>query len=349
LASGEVRVLHIVTRVNTTNEVIVNNVTVTSGTYDPDMENNKANNTTKVGPLADLEIVKIVSDSTPHKGDVITWTIVVTNHGPDCAVNVVVTDNLPKGLVYVSDDSMNRYDHNTGKWNVGDLASGKSATLKIVTLVDTTDKMIVNVADVISQIHDPNLSNNHCENLTTVPPEADLVITVKPGVKTVTVGEEVTYKVTVKNQGPDTAENTRATIKLPNSLKLLGFKPSRGTYNPRTGIWDIGDLAPGEEVTLLLYTKALQSGTIVVEASVKCDTYETDLSNNHDSAEILVKEPPIDNKHDSVPPKTMHATGNPILIALLALVALAGAGFKMGVAKATVAAMGDNRLVPILC
>ena len=328
LTVGQTVTLKITTVVNTTNTTIFRNVTVSSDIHDPDLSNNHDNSSVVIPPEADLEIVKLVSDKAPHKGNKITWTLVVTNHGPDCAVNVVVTDKLPKGLVYVSDDSMNRYDHNTGKWNVGDLASGESATLKIVTLVDTTDKMIVNVADVISQIHDPNLSNNHCENSTTVPPEADLVITVKPGVKTVTVGEEVTYKVTVKNQGPDTAENTRATIKLPNSLKLLGFKPSRGTYNPKTGIWDIGDLAPGEEVTLLLYTKALQSGTIVVEASVKCDTYETDLSNNHDSAEILVKEPPIDNKHDSVPPKTMHATGNPILIALLALVALAGAGFK---------------------
>ena len=323
LTAGDSVILKITTVADTTNTVIFRNVTVSSDTHDPDLSNNQDNSSVAIPPEADLKVIKRVSDNAPHKGDKITWTIIVTNLGPDTAVNVVVKDKLPKGLVYVSDNSLNKYNHKTGKWNVGNLASGKSATLKIVALVATTDKMIVNVVDASSQTYDPNIANNHYERSTTVPPEADLVITITPDMKMVTVGEEIVYKVTVRNNGPDTAKNTRATIKLPGSLKLLLVEKAVGSYNPNTGIWDIGDLAAGKEVTLLLYTKALESGIIIVEASVESDTYETDLTNNNDSAEVIVKEAPeeLDNA-------TMHATGNPIVMALLALVALAGAGLK---------------------
>ena len=278
-------------------------------------------------PIADLEVIKQVSNSAPHKGDKITWTIIVTNNGPNTAVNAIVTDKLPEGLIYVSDDSLNQYDYKTGEWSVGDIASGESVKLNIETMVDTTNKTIINLADVGSETHDPNTENNYCNNSTTVPPEADLVITVEPDVTKVHVGDKVVYTITVKNQGPDTAVNSTATIKIPKELELLGFKPSKGTYDPNTGIWTIGDLAPGEEVTLLLDTKALKSGTIVVEASVECDTYDSDLTNNYDSAEIIVEEPPINETHALERPM-MHATGNPIVMLLLALLSVVGITLK---------------------
>ena len=89
-------------------------------------------------------------------------------------------------------------------------------------------------------------------------------------------------------------------------------------------------MAPGEEVTLLLDAEALASGKIVVRASVESDTYDSDLSNNNDSAEITVEEvivpPEAEPQVDNVP--TMHATGNPIAMVLLALIALAGAALR---------------------
>ena len=174
-------------------------------------------------PEADLEIIKVVSNDAPHKGDKITWTIIVKNNGGDTAVNTVVTDKLPSGLVYVSDDSKGAYDHNTGIWAVGDLANGESATLNIVTVVDTTNATIVNLANTSSDTYDPNETNNNNNKSTTVPPEVDLEITVVPNVDKVTVGDKVEFTITVVNHGPDTAVNTRAQITVPDELKLLGF------------------------------------------------------------------------------------------------------------------------------
>ena len=331
LTSGASVTLHIVTIINDSNTNITNPVNVTSDTYDPNETNNKDNSSVTVIAEADLEVVKMVSNSTPHKGDKITWTIVVTNNGRDTAVNAVVSEKLPSGVIYVSDDSKGAYNHNTGVWTVGDLACGESATLNIVTIVDTTNKTIVNIANVTSDTKDPNETNNKCNNSTTVPPEADLVITVEPDVTEVTVGETVVWTITVVNQGPDTAINSTAVVIVPDELKLLGFEPSKGSYDPSTGIWTIGDLAPGEEVTLLLGTETLVSGTFVVEAVTFCDTYESDLTNNYDAAEINVTEPAGNETEPPVnvpvPPR-MHATGNPIVMVLLSLLAIVGLSLK---------------------
>ena len=337
LASGESVTIHIVTLIKASNVTITNPVGVTSDTHDPDESNNHDNSSVYVEPEADLEIIKSVSDKSPQKGDMITWTIIVKNNGADTAVNAVVTDKLPSGVVYDSDDSNGAYDSVTGIWNVGDLASGESASLRIYTKVVVTNKVIVNLASVTSDTYDPNEENNYCNDSTTVPPVSDLEITAVPDVTSVTVGDEVEYAITVVNHGPDAAINTFAKIVIPDSLRFLGVKPSKGTYDPETGIWTIGDLEPGEKAVLKLDTKVVKAGSISIKVSVESDTYDANLTNNIEPVKINPKEPnhrngtdvPHGNSSD-VPsgkvysPEKMPATGNPIVMMLLALLAMVG-------------------------
>ncbi|WP_410320307.1 hypothetical protein, partial [Methanobrevibacter sp.] len=306
---------------------LTNNLTIIG----PNGDNSTVDCTIDPIPITDLEIVKHVSNTIPHKNDIIVWTIIVTNKGVNTAVNTVVTDKLPAGLVYISDDSLNNYNPKSGIWTIGDIASGESVKINIKTVVTTTNIKIINSAHVTTDTFDVNETNNNCSNSTTVPPEADLELTIEPDVNKVKVGDVVVYTVTIKNNGPDTANNTHAKIKIPKELELLGYEPSQGTYDPETGIWDIGDVAPGEEVTLILKTKALVSGKIVIEASVVCDTYESDLSNNNNTAEINVLPDEHHHKehHKEVRgPSTMPATGNPIVMVLLALFALVGVSLR---------------------
>lgn len=92
--------LVITTKVDVTDKNLTNVVNVTSDTYDPNMTNNVAENTTVILPEADLEVTKVVSNASAHKGDWVTWTITVTNNGPDKAVNVVLTDAIPYELIF---------------------------------------------------------------------------------------------------------------------------------------------------------------------------------------------------------------------------------------------------------
>ncbi len=86
---------------------------------------------------ADLKIEKLVSNSTPNNNDIITYTIKVTNLGPNTAKDAEVTDLLPGGLVFQSAAaSQGTYNNTTGIWTVGDLNSGAFATLTINVKVD---------------------------------------------------------------------------------------------------------------------------------------------------------------------------------------------------------------------
>ena len=52
-----------------------------------------------------MSIVKTVDCEITHNDTVVTWTIVVTNNGPDDALNVTVCDAIPDGLVYIPENS----------------------------------------------------------------------------------------------------------------------------------------------------------------------------------------------------------------------------------------------------
>ncbi len=82
-------------------------------------------------PLIDLSLTKDINDTTPHVGDVITFTITVTNSGPNDATGVQVTDQLPSGYSYVSDDGSGAFNSTTGVWTIGNLADGASVTLHL--------------------------------------------------------------------------------------------------------------------------------------------------------------------------------------------------------------------------
>ena len=58
----------------------------------------------KVHPLVDLAIVKTVNNQTPYYADTVTYTITVTNNGPNAATDVVVTDTVPSGMNVSSAD-----------------------------------------------------------------------------------------------------------------------------------------------------------------------------------------------------------------------------------------------------
>ena len=66
------------------------------------------------------------------------------------------------------------------------------------------------------------------------------------------VGDNVTFTITVKNNGPDTAKNVQATDNLPPlGFQIVGTPtPSIGTYDIGTGVWTIGDMIDSQTVTL---------------------------------------------------------------------------------------------------
>ena len=86
---------------------------------------------------ADVKIEKFSSTANPECDEEFTYTVKVTNNGPNEAKGIQATDLLPAGVNYVSSSvSQGAYDNTTGLWNVGNLANGAFATLTITVTAD---------------------------------------------------------------------------------------------------------------------------------------------------------------------------------------------------------------------
>ena len=141
--------------------------------FDPNTANNSAS-ATETPLQADLALTKTVSDATPNVGDVITFTVTLTNNGPDAATGVQVTDLLPPGLTYVSGlRSQGGYDPATGIWNVGTVDPGTSKTLTLLARVDSPQPTTNTATVTASDRFDPDSANNQA-SATETPQQADL-------------------------------------------------------------------------------------------------------------------------------------------------------------------------------
>ena len=66
------------------------------------------------------------------------------------------------------------------------------------------------------------------------------------------VGDTINFTVVVTNHGPNDATGVKVKDILPDELEYISSTATKGTYNPITGIWNIGDMYSGEEETLTI-------------------------------------------------------------------------------------------------
>ena len=148
---------------------VSNFVTVTCIQNDTNESNNHANITNiTVLRMVDLEVNKTVDKHEVRIGDYIEYTIAVHNNGKYGATGVNVTEILSSHVKLISSaPSKGSYDAGNGIWNVGSLANGSTATLKLT--VQVLDACTVeNFVSVTSNEYDSNLTNNNytCDNVT---------------------------------------------------------------------------------------------------------------------------------------------------------------------------------------
>jgi uncharacterized repeat protein (TIGR01451 family) len=107
------------------------------------------------GGESDIEVTKTGQTTSMTTG---VYTIRVDNLGPDDATGVVVTDTLPGGVTYVSDDCGGT-PGTPWTWNLGALANGAFDVCHIdVTITDPANT--ANVANATADQTDPNTANN---------------------------------------------------------------------------------------------------------------------------------------------------------------------------------------------
>lgn len=233
---------------------------------------------------ADLQIVKLVDNPTPNLNGEVVWSLLVVNNGPEDAVNVVVNDNLPAGVEYVSDTGMGQFDPAAGAWEIGDLANGASALLQITTIATDAAVAQVNIAMVSSDTEDSNPANDVAHaSIDAV--NADLSIVKTVDNEAPDLGSEVVWTIDVINNGPDAAENVIIDDVLPDDTTFV--RVSDDLFDDVAGTIAIGTLAPGEEFSFdVTVTVDSADGPRTNLASVTSTTYDDDQTNNSDTAVV---------------------------------------------------------------
>jgi uncharacterized repeat protein (TIGR01451 family) len=269
----------------------------TDGTDDSDTE------ITIPVPQTDLSIVKTVNNSTPNVGDNVIFTLTVTNNGPSDANGVSVTDNLPTGYTYVSDDGAGAYSG--GVWTIGDMSNGAIATLNITATINATGDY-ANTATVTGDQNDPDGTDDSDTNTPTPTPITDLSIIKTVDNSTPDVGDNVVFTLAVTNNGPSEATGVSVTDNLPSGYTYVS-DDGGGAYSG--GIWTIGNLANGATATLNITVTVNPLGDFTNTATVtgnETDPDETDDSDSNTPDPNSVPDPKdddvsvIENSSDNV-------------------------------------------------
>jgi uncharacterized repeat protein (TIGR01451 family) len=131
----------------------------------PSLTTNSATATVVVANAnsADMAIVKTATPSPAvAEGDILTYSLAITNNGPASATNVTVTDPLPSGVTYLSATSTIGTCSQAGgtvTCLLGTMANAATATVTIVTLAGSPG-VASNTASVTADQTDPILTNN---------------------------------------------------------------------------------------------------------------------------------------------------------------------------------------------
>ncbi len=254
-------------------------------------------------PAADLSLTKTASADTIEVGAEVEFTMVVTNAGPDTAYAVVLTDDLPGELTFVS-SSATAGSCAEAEGDVtcalGDLAPDSAVTVTILAAAAGPGEA-ENEAEVEADTQDPNNDDNEAEAVVIVrAPTADLSVTKTASADSVDVGAQFDYTITVANAGPDAALGVIVTDELDDAVSYVGATASQGSCVESDGdiTCELGELVAGASATVTITVQADEPGDVENEAEVTSTTADPNEADNDAEARVVIRANEIDDDDD---------------------------------------------------
>lgn len=284
-----------------------NSAIATTDSGDSDTSNNSSSVTTTVTPFdpaADLSVAKAESADPVVPGQALTYTILVNNNGPATATAATLTDTLPANVTFIG--AAGPAGTSCGAagsvvtCNLGDLPNQASVTVLVIVTPTpaAAGTTITNTATVTSTTGDNNPANNTASVTTTVNTPAnpaDLVLAVTDTPDPVFPGQQLTYAVTVTNNGPNPANAVTITDVLPSGVAFLSASgPAGSQCSQGNGIvtCTLGTLANGVSATVLINVTPTATGTITNTAAATTSSGDTVQGNNLVSTTTVVNPAP---------------------------------------------------------
>ncbi|MBN1890572.1 MAG: DUF11 domain-containing protein [Thermoflexales bacterium] len=276
--AGSTAYLYLTVRVTDTavvGQMLTNTVQVSASGVDEEPADNVYTHTVAVAePVLDMSISKSMNGSIAPPGGTMEYRLYVANSGNVAARDIVVTDTLPAGVSYVSDNNsagftLVQQSGDTLVWTRPQMATGAYAylyltvrladTLAIAEVLTNTAQVSANAAGVITET---NQENNMATLAVAVSPPTRDVYVMKWAGTLAAPGGMTTYQLYFGNWGNATARDVVVTDTLPPSLTLVSWSgylnDAPNYYYTNLGdmanleqsgdqlVWRIGDLAPGQ-------------------------------------------------------------------------------------------------------
>jgi uncharacterized repeat protein (TIGR01451 family) len=241
--------------------------------------------------------VAVSAPSTVLAGNNLTYTLSLTNSGPDALASVTLSDLLPSGVTWVSQTQTSgpSFSLSEGSGTVTDtissMPSGSAAAFNLVVSIpaNTGDgTFLSDSANFLTSTSLTGSSTTSASASTTVQNKADIQVT-QTGPSTAAPGTDLTYAITVSNNGPDPALNTTLTDTLPTGLTLVSQTQTSGpsfTLGSSSGTLTdtYSALASGASATFqvvaLLSSSASDGSTVGNTASATTASTDPNIINN---------------------------------------------------------------------
>ncbi|HEX3583213.1 MAG TPA: DUF11 domain-containing protein [Thermoanaerobaculia bacterium] len=276
---------------------------------DPNSENDTASTSLTVSST-DVGVTKSAPAS-GQAGATMNYVITLTNGGPDAAVNARFTDPLSPFETFVSLVQNNgpaatcvpgtlpptvHPPGETVQCTIPTFGSGQSAQFTVTVMLSPSTPngtLITNTATASTDSFDSNPNNDTSSASTTISASADLAV-VKTGPPSATAGTNISYAITVTNNGPADASSVSLSDALPPGATFVSLQQNSGpAFNCTTGATvtcSIATLTTGSSAsfTLTVTVGSGATGTLSNSASGSSVTADSNAGNNSSTATTTV-------------------------------------------------------------
>ena len=226
-----------------------------------------------LNPNVDLAVSILDAPDPVMLGSNVTYTVTVTNTGPEVALGVLLTTTLPPGMDFVSAAAQQGTCSNDVGGIVCDLGSLLRSNSVAVTIVATATGLGTQTvtAQAAGSVVDFNLANNTVVTSTFIQANADLALEMVTTPSAANVNQPLTYTLTVDNLGPNHANGVTVTNMLPPGVSFLGFNASQGACSEAGGVVTcaLGPIQNGAQASVVVVISAPSSvGPLVANAGV---------------------------------------------------------------------------------
>jgi len=166
---------------------------------------------------ADVMVAKTSSPNPVCVSNVLTYTLHITNLGPNQATSVTVTDSLPREVIFISSTPAGTLSGTNLIVSLGTMDAGSNATVMIQVLVsNTAPGVLTNIARVgAASPTDPFKPNNSFTNLTLV--NRQLAFASQPSSMVLCPGGNGVFSVTVTGSPPIVYQWFRDGVAIPGA------------------------------------------------------------------------------------------------------------------------------------